>query len=103
MGVDRKGVSLLIPHRYFVKTLASVPALEAARILNAWREALSSIPNLTFNPGLAMAGTDLVHDDGNTRGTVFGKNNVIAQSAIVTGGHARHQPRANSVCRILDA
>lgn len=60
--------------------------LEAARILNAWREALSSIPNLTFNPGLAMAGTDLVHDDGNTRGTVFGKNNVIAQSAIVTGG-----------------
>nr|WP_271562124.1 M20/M25/M40 family metallo-hydrolase [Congregibacter sp.] len=61
-------------------------ALEAARILNAWREALSSIPNLTFNPGLAMAGTDLVHDEGNTRGTVFGKNNVIAQSAIVTGG-----------------
>ncbi|WOJ94365.1 M20/M25/M40 family metallo-hydrolase [Congregibacter variabilis] len=61
-------------------------ALEAARILNGWREALSSIPNLTFNPGLAMAGTDLVHDDGNTRGTVFGKNNVIAQSAIITGG-----------------
>lgn len=60
--------------------------LEAARILNAWREALSEIPNLTFNPGLMMAGTDLDHDDDNTRGTVFGKNNVIAQSAIVTGG-----------------
>ncbi|MFT4874970.1 M20/M25/M40 family metallo-hydrolase [Congregibacter sp.] len=61
-------------------------ALETARILNAWREALSSIPNLTFNPGLVMAGTDLNHDGATTRGTVFGKNNVIAQSAIVTGG-----------------
>jgi len=61
-------------------------ALEAARILNAWREALSTIPNLTFNPGLVMAGTDLSHDDATTRGSVFGKNNVIAQSAIVTGG-----------------
>lgn len=60
--------------------------LETARILDAWRVALSAIPNLTFNPGLLMAGTDIEHDDDNTRGTVFGKNNVIAQSAVVTGG-----------------
>ncbi|WOJ95626.1 M20/M25/M40 family metallo-hydrolase [Congregibacter brevis] len=61
-------------------------ALETARILDAWRVALSAIPNLTFNPGLVMAGTDMDHDDSNTRGTVFGKNNVIAQTAVVTGG-----------------
>lgn len=60
--------------------------LETARILDAWRMALSAIPNLTFNPGLLMSGTDLDHDDENTRGSVFGKNNVIAQSAVVTGG-----------------
>ncbi|WP_439102417.1 M20/M25/M40 family metallo-hydrolase [Congregibacter sp.] len=61
-------------------------ALEAARILDGWRVALSAIPNLTFNPGLVMAGTDIDHDESNTRGSVFGKNNVIAQSAVITGG-----------------
>ncbi|EAQ97773.2 M20/M25/M40 family metallo-hydrolase [Congregibacter litoralis] len=61
-------------------------ALEAARILDGWRKALSAIPNLTFNPGLVMAGTDMDHDEGNTRGKVFGKNNVIAQTAVVSGG-----------------
>ncbi|EED33191.1 peptidase M20 [gamma proteobacterium NOR5-3] len=81
--------------------------LEAARILNAWREALSGIPNLTFNPGLMMAGTDLEHDDKNTRGTVFGKNNVIAQSAIVTGGMRAISPgqiaRAETLMRKIAA
>lgn len=61
-------------------------ALEMARILDAWRASLSEIPNLTFNPGLVMAGTDIDHDGNNTRGEVFGKGNVIAQSAIATGG-----------------
>ncbi|MFK7831065.1 MAG: M20/M25/M40 family metallo-hydrolase [Congregibacter sp.] len=61
-------------------------ALESARILNGWREALSAIPNLTFNPGLVMAGTDIEHDVEHTRGEVFGKGNVIAQTAVVTGG-----------------
>ncbi|WP_439107522.1 M20/M25/M40 family metallo-hydrolase [Congregibacter sp.] len=67
--------------------------LEAARILDAWRVALSAIPNLTFNPGLLMAGTDIEHDDENTRGSVFGKNNVIAQSAVVTGGMRAISPQ----------
>jgi glutamate carboxypeptidase len=61
-------------------------ALEISRILDGWRAALSAIPNLTFNPGLVMAGTDMEHDAANTRGSVFGKGNVIAQSAVATGG-----------------
>jgi glutamate carboxypeptidase len=61
-------------------------ALEAARILDGWREALSAIPNLTFNPGLVMAGTEITHDAGNTRGSVFGKDNVIARTAVASGG-----------------
>lgn len=61
-------------------------ALEAARILDGWRQALSAIPNLTFNPGLVMAGTSIEHDPENTRGEAFGKGNVIAQTAVATGG-----------------
>ncbi|GAB5414170.1 MAG: M20 family metallopeptidase [Congregibacter sp.] len=61
-------------------------ALEISRILDEWREALSQIPNLTFNPGLVMAGTDIDHDGENTRGSVFGKGNVIARTALATGG-----------------
>jgi glutamate carboxypeptidase len=61
-------------------------ALEMARILDGWRTALSEIPNLTFNPGLVMAGTDLEHEAARTRGSVFGKGNVIARGAIATGG-----------------
>lgn len=61
-------------------------ALELARILDEWRKTLSAIPNLTFNPGLVMGGTDMEHDAANTRGTVFGKGNVIAQTAVATGG-----------------
>lgn len=61
-------------------------ALELSRILNEWRIELSAIPNLTFNPGLLMAGTDMKYDPENTRGTVFGKGNVIAQTAVARGG-----------------
>jgi glutamate carboxypeptidase len=81
--------------------------LEAARILNAWREALSTIPNLTFNPGLLMAGTSIDHDAENTRGTVFGKGNVIAQTAIATGGMRAISPeqieRAEALMREIAA
>lgn len=61
-------------------------AFELARILDAWREALAGEANLTFNPGLLMAGTDIRHDAPNTRGEVFGKGNVIAQTGVATGG-----------------
>jgi glutamate carboxypeptidase len=81
--------------------------LEAARILNGWREALSTIPNLTFNPGLLMAGTSIDHDAENTRGMVFGKGNVIAQTAVATGGMRAISPeqieRAEALMREIAA
>ena len=61
-------------------------ALELSRILDGWRRELSAMPKLTFNPGLVMAGTTIDHDSANTRGEVFGKGNVIAQTAVATGG-----------------
>ncbi|MCP3675482.1 MAG: M20 family metallopeptidase [Gammaproteobacteria bacterium] len=60
--------------------------LETARILNSFRESLSVIPNLTFNPGVIVGGTDVELDNGTTRGTAFGKSNVIARSVKVSGG-----------------
>jgi len=58
---------------------------EAARILNQFREQLSTQPNLTFNPGVILGGTDVDFDSGQAKGNAFGKSNVIAQSAIISG------------------
>jgi len=58
---------------------------ETARILEAFRLALSEVPNLTFNPGVIVGGTDTALDYDSSRGTAFGKDNVIAQSVRVSG------------------
>jgi glutamate carboxypeptidase len=58
---------------------------EAARILHRFYEELSGEPNLTFNPGAIVGGTEAAWDNAQARGTVFGKNNVVAAQAVVTG------------------
>ncbi len=58
---------------------------EASRILNAFYEELRSEEFLTFNPGLILGGTELDHDAVAKSGTAFGKDNVVAQSVVVTG------------------
>jgi glutamate carboxypeptidase len=58
---------------------------EAARILNAFRETLASQEHLTFNPGLVLGGTQMDYDAPQSRGAAFGKENVIAEHAIVSG------------------
>ena len=58
---------------------------ETARILNAFREELSKEPNLTFNPGIIVGGTDVEFDKAAARGTAFGKSNVISETTIVHG------------------
>jgi glutamate carboxypeptidase len=58
---------------------------EAARVLTAFHEELRGEPYLTFNPGMIVGGTDVRHEPGESRGAAFGKNNVVAQTAIVTG------------------
>jgi len=59
-------------------------AFETARILNSYREELASVENLTFNPGLMLAGTRI--DPDKSQGHAFGKSNVSAQTAQVSGG-----------------
>jgi glutamate carboxypeptidase len=58
---------------------------EAARILNAFREKLAGEQYLTFNPGVVLAGTSAEFDAAQARGAAFGKTNVIAEHAIVSG------------------
>ena len=58
---------------------------EAARILNSFYEELSTIENLTFNPGNILGGTDVDYDAQQAKGSSFGKNNVIAERALVHG------------------
>ncbi|TXS92798.1 M20 family metallopeptidase [Parahaliea maris] len=70
----------------FREDIGDGAAFELARILTAWREALRAEENLTFNPGVLVAGTDVSLDATSGRGDVFGKSNVIARSALVNGG-----------------
>jgi glutamate carboxypeptidase len=58
---------------------------EAGRILEGFREVLAEEKDLTYNPGLILGGTQVDLDAAQSRGTAFGKNNVIAERAVVTG------------------
>ena len=58
---------------------------EAARILNTFREQLSSEKYLTFNPGLIVGGSEIKVDPQDARGEALGKTNIISPSARVTG------------------
>ncbi len=58
---------------------------EASRILMGFYDALAGEPLLTFNPGVIMGGTDVEYDAFTAGGSAFGKANVVAESAVVTG------------------
>jgi len=58
---------------------------EAARILNGFREKMAGEAHLTFNPGTILGGTSVEFDAVQARGSAFGKTNVVAEHAIVSG------------------
>ena len=58
---------------------------ELARILNEFREELEGEEYLTFNPGVALAGTTVDFDHMQARGAAFGKANIIAETAVAAG------------------
>ena len=59
---------------------------EMSRILNAFYEEVRGEEYLTFNPGTLLGGTFVDYDKQTSAGEVFGKTNVVAQSAVVNGG-----------------
>ena len=70
----------------FKEKLGYGAIFEATRILNAFREELVGEEYLSFNPGTIVGGTDVDYEPVTTRGTTFGKTNVVSQSATVHGG-----------------
>jgi glutamate carboxypeptidase len=58
---------------------------EASRIINEFREKLSSEKYLTFNPGLFVGGSEVNYDTLAQKGDVLGKTNIISPKAVVIG------------------
>lgn len=69
----------------FQENVGAGAIFEAARVLHGFRDRLSNRPPLTFNPGVIVGGTDVAYDAPSSRGTAFGKTNVIAEHATVAG------------------
>jgi glutamate carboxypeptidase len=69
----------------FRPDIGSGAIYEAARILQQFRDSLSLEPYLTVNPGAVVGGTTVTLDREESRGTAFGKTNVIAESTLVAG------------------
>ncbi len=72
---------------------------EAARILDGFRTSLSTIANLTFNPGLIVGGTDIEQDESPAHWSAFGKTNVIARTVMVSGGIRAVSPEQLAMAR----
>ena len=69
----------------FTKEIGAGAIYEASRILTSFYEELSGEPDLTFNPGTILGGTDVEFDGEQSRGSAFGKTNVVAERAVVAG------------------
>ena len=59
---------------------------EISRILNSFYNEVRGEDYLTFNPGVILGGTTVNFDETLSKGTAFGKSNVVAQTAVVDGG-----------------
>ncbi|MCK5650965.1 MAG: M20/M25/M40 family metallo-hydrolase, partial [Gemmatimonadetes bacterium] len=59
---------------------------EAARILSDFYNEVRGEEYLTINPGTFLGGTSVTYDADETRGTAFGKTNVVPRTVTITGG-----------------
>ena len=59
---------------------------EMSRILNEFYNKVRGEEYLTFNPGILLGGTLMEFDSEQSKGNIFGKTNVVAQTAVVEGG-----------------
>ncbi len=69
----------------FSEAIGTGAIFETARVLTRFREELAGEPFLTFNPGVILGGTRVDFDGSQSRGSAFGKANVIAENTVVTG------------------
>lgn len=69
----------------FTPAIGAGAIYEASRILTGFYEGLSHEKDLTFNPGMMLGGSDIQRDPILDGGSSFGKGNIVAKQAIVTG------------------
>ena len=69
----------------FTEKIGAGAIYEATRIVNGFYEALANETNLTFNPGMMLAGSAIEYNKDMDGGAAFGKGNIVAKQAIVTG------------------
>ncbi len=69
----------------FTERVGAGAIYEASRILHEFYNALSTEPNLTFNPGVIIGGTDVTYHEDQNGGTASGKNNIVSKDVVVTG------------------
>jgi len=69
----------------FKKVVGYGAIYELARILDTMRVELASERYLSFNPGIIMGGTDVGFEAEKAKGSVFGKANIIAKTAMARG------------------
>ncbi len=70
----------------FTEDTGAGAIFEAARILTEFYREVRSEQYLTFNAGSILGGTSVEYDVENTRGSAFGKTNVVPNRAVVHGG-----------------
>jgi len=72
--------------RIFSEEIGAGAIFEAARILSRFYDEVKGEEYLTFNAGTIVGGTDVTYDTEETRGSAFGKTNVVPQRLVVHGG-----------------
>jgi glutamate carboxypeptidase len=68
----------------FGEARGSGAIFEAARILSAFHDQLRQ-PNITYNPGVIVGGSDVTFTPESSSGTAHGKSNVVSNRVVVTG------------------
>ncbi len=59
---------------------------EASRILNGFYDEVRGERYLTFNAGTILGGTEVSYDPEGSRGSAYGKTNVVPSKVVVHGG-----------------
>ncbi|MGI9235585.1 MAG: M20/M25/M40 family metallo-hydrolase [Woeseiaceae bacterium] len=70
----------------FSESVGAGAIFETARILNAFYDEVRTEESLTFNAGTIQGGTEVDYDPQQSRGSTFGKSNVVPRKVVVHGG-----------------
>ena len=70
----------------FNKQVGAGAIFEMSRVLNEFYTKVRGEKFLTFNPGVVIGGTLVDFNESLSKGSAFGKSNVVAQNVVVTGG-----------------